>query len=151
MPQTNTSLNLEILDQLPQGIFILRSNDTVGFWNQCLEDWTGILKSTIVGTAIEAHFAHLHTPKYTSRFVPLFAGGPPATFGSQFHPQFLPCSLPSGKPRIQQTIARAIWDELAQEWQALVIIQDISDLHRQVAESQRLRKQAQAEIFSTLR
>ena len=33
-----------------------------------------------------------------------------------------------------------------QEWQALIIIQDISDLHRQAAESQRLRKQAQEEI-----
>ncbi len=147
MPQLDTSLNLEILDHLPQGVFIVRPNGTVGFWNQCLENWTGILKSTIVGNAIETHFAHLNTPKYTSRFEPLFEGGPPATFGSQFHPQFLPCSHPNGQPRIQQTIAKAIWDEPTQEWQALVIIQDISDLHRQVAESQRLRKQAQAEIF----
>ena len=147
MPQLDTPLNLEILDHLPQGVFIVRRIGTVGFWNHCLEDWTGILKSTIVGNSIETHFPHLGTPKYTSRFEPLFEGGPPAIFASQFHPQFLPCALSNGQPRIQQTIAKAIWDEQTQEWQALVIIQDISDLHRQVAESQRLRKQAQAEIL----
>ena len=146
MPQLDTPLNLEILDHLPQGVFILRRNGTVAFWNQCLEDWTGILKSTIVENFIEAHFPHLDTPKYTSRFEPLFQGGPPATFASQFHPQFLPCSLPNGQPRIQQTTAKALWDEPTREWQALVIIQDISDLHRQVSESQRLRKKALEEI-----
>ena len=146
MPQLDTPLNLEILDHLPQGVFIIRQNGSVVFWNQCLEDWTGITKSTIIKHSIDTHFPHLGTPKYTSRFEPLFAGGPPATFASQFHPQFLPCSLPNGQPRVQQTTAKAIWDEPTKEWQALVIIQDISDLKRQVAESQRLRKQAQAEI-----
>ncbi len=146
MPQLESLLNLEVLDHLPQGVFILRQDGTVAFWNHCLEEWTGISKSTTVGHPLVTHFPQLGTPKYTSRFEPLFEGGAPATFASQFHPQFLPCSLPSGQPRIQQTIAKAIWDEPSQEWQALVIIQDISDLHRQVAESHRLRKYAQAEI-----
>ncbi len=146
MSQQDPLLNLVILDHLPQGIFILRPNETVAFWNHCLEDWTGILKSEIEGTPVATHFPHLGTPKYTSRFEPLFQGGPPATFASQFHPQFLPCTLPSGQSRVQQTTAKAIWHERTQEWQALIIIQDISDLHRQVAESQRLRKQAQVEI-----
>ncbi len=146
MPQQDPLLNLVILDHLPQGIFILRPNQTVAFWNQCLEEWTGIPKSAIEGTHVTTHFPHLGTPKYTLRFEPLFQGGPPATFASQFHPQFLPCTHPNGQPRVQQTTAKAIWHGTMQEWQALIIIQDISDLHRQVAESQRLRKQAQAEI-----
>ena len=146
MPELDTPVHLEILDHLPQGVFILRRDGTVVFWNHCLENWTGIHKPAIVGYTLANHFPHLGHPKYTSRFAPLFDGGPPATFASQFHPQFLPCALPSGQPRIQQTMAKTIWDEPSQEWQALVIIQDISDLNRQVAESQRLRKQAQAEI-----
>ncbi len=146
MSRLDTPVNFEILDHLPQGVIILRHDGTVTFWNQCLEDWTGIFKSTIVGTSIDTHFPHLGTPKYTSRLEPLFTGGPPATFASQFHPQFLSCSLPSGQPRIQQTMAKTIWDEPTQAWQALIIIQDISDLNRQVVESQRLRKQAQAEM-----
>jgi len=146
MSQLDGLTNPEISDHLPQGVFILRQNGTVAFWNHCLAEWTGISKSAIVGHLLVTHFPQLGTPKYHSRLEPLFEGGPPATFASQFHPQFLPCSLPNGQPRIQQTIAKAIWDEPTQEWQALVIIQDISDLHRQVAESQRLRKQAQAEI-----
>ncbi len=147
MFQPNSPLSLEILDHLPQGVFIVRRDGIVCFWSQCLVDWTDIPKGTIEGTSLESHFPHLGTPKYTSRFEPLFAGGAPATFASQFHPQFLPCSLSSGQPRIQQTIAKTIWDEPTQEWHALIIIQDISDLHRQVVESQRLRKQAQAEVI----
>jgi PAS domain S-box-containing protein len=145
MPQPDTPRNLEYLDDLPQGIFILRPDGTIAYWNHCLEEWTGLVKNTIVGYPVKDHFPHLDTPKYSSRFELLFQGGPPAIFASQFHPQFLPCTLPDGQRRIQQTIAKAIWDEPTQEWQALVIIQDISTLHRQVAESQRLRKQAQAE------
>ncbi len=152
MSQLDTmSINFEILDHLPQGVIVLLHDGTVVFWNQCLEDWTGILKSTIVGTSIETHFPHLGTPKYTSRLQPLFAGGPPATFASQFHPQFLSSSLPCGQLRIQQTIAKAIWNAHTQEWQALIIIQDISDLHRQVSESHRLRKQAQTEVIERKR
>ncbi len=147
MPQQDPLLNLVILDHLPQGIFILRPNETVAFWNHCLEDWTNIPKSEIEGIPVATHFPHLGTPKYTSRFEPLFQGGPPATFASQFHPQFLPCTLPNGQPRVQQTTAKAIWHETTQEWRALIIIQDISDLHRQAMESQRLRKQAQEEIL----
>ena len=146
MSQVDSTINLEILDHLPHGVFMLRRDGTVAFWNHCLEDWTGILKARIVDHPLTDHFPHLGTPKYTSRFEPLFEGGAPATFASQFHPQFLPCTLPSGQPRIQQTMARTLWDELTREWHALFIIQDISQLHRQVAESQRLRKQAQAEI-----
>ena len=140
MFQPDSPLQLEILDHLPQGVFVLRRDGFVCFWSQCLVDWTDIPKSAIEETPLESHFPHLGTLKYTSRFEPLFEGGPPATFASQFHPQFLPCSLQNGQPRIQQTIAKALWDELKQEWQALVMIQDISDLRRQVVESQRLRR-----------
>lgn len=57
MPPLDTqSHSLHILDYLPQGVFILCREGTVVFWNQCLEDWTGILKFTIVGTPIETNF-----------------------------------------------------------------------------------------------
>ena len=147
MPSPNTPHDpLDVLDHLPQGVFILRPDWTISLWNQCLEEWTGILKQTILGKAIGTHFPHLATFKYTSRIDPLFQGGPPAIFASQFHPQFLPCFLPNGKPRIQHTIAKTLWQESDQEWQALIMIQDISDLHRQVSESQRLRKQTLTEM-----
>ncbi|MEX2493042.1 MAG: PAS domain S-box protein [Nitrospirales bacterium] len=146
MPQLESPFNLEILDHLPQGIFILRQDGTVVFWNHCLEEWTGVSKAAVVGHPLVTHFPRLGTPHYTSRFEPLFTGGPLVTFASQFHPQFLLCTLPNGQPRIQQTIAKSIWNEPNQEWQALVIIQDIADRYRQVPESQRIRKQARPGI-----
>jgi len=137
---------LGVFDHLPQGIFVLQRDWTVCFWNQCLEEWTGISRQTILGNAIGTHFPHLATPKYTSRLDPLFQGGPPAVFSSQFHPQFLPCTLPKGQPRVQHTIAKAFRQNPDHQWYALIIIQDISDLHRQICESRQLRQQTLAEM-----
>ncbi|MEE8126021.1 MAG: PAS domain S-box protein [Nitrospirales bacterium] len=138
--------SLEVLDYLPQGIFSLRPDWTVSFWNQCLEEWTKIPRNTILGSPLGAHFPHLATPKYTSRLEPLFQGGPPAIFASKFHPQFIPCTLPNGQRGVQHTIAKSFWHDSAQEWHALVIIADISDLHRQVHKSQQLQKQTRLEM-----
>ncbi|MDH5574151.1 MAG: hypothetical protein OEY80_01565 [Nitrospirota bacterium] len=147
MNQPNTPHELlGVFDHFPQGIFVLQRDWTVCFWNQCPEEWSGISRQTILGNAIGTHFPHLATPKYTSRLDPLFQGGPPAVFSSQFHPQFLPCTLPKGQPRVQHTIAKAFRHNPDQPWHTLIIIQDISDLHRQICESRQLRQQTLAEM-----
>lgn len=138
--------SFDILDHLPQGVFILRQNWTVGFWNHSLEEWTEIPKTTILGRHIGEFYPTLMTPKYSSRLAALFQGGPPATFSSQFHPQFLPYLATNGLPRVQHTTAIAWWNQQEGTWQALIMIQDVTNLHRQVQESERLRNQTIQEI-----
>ena len=136
----------EILDHLPQGVLILREDWTVSYWNHCLEEWTGISKSEMLGQPIGHLYPHLTTSKYITRLEPLFQGGPPTTFASQFHGQFLPCAYPNGQPRIQHTTAKSIWNEATQSWHALIIIHDVTNLARQVQASELLRKKANEEM-----
>ena len=136
----------EILDHLPQGVLILREDWTVSYWNHCLEEWTGISKPEMLGQPIGHLYPHLTTSKYTTRLEPLFQGGPPTTFASQFHGQFLPCAYPNGQPRIQHTTAKSVWNEATQSWHALIIIHDVTNLARQVQASELLRKKANEEM-----
>ncbi|MGD9850566.1 MAG: PAS domain S-box protein [Nitrospirales bacterium] len=147
MPEpTLHETSFDVLDHLPQGVFILRQDWIVDFWNHSLEEWTAIPKTTILGRPIGDFYPTLITPVYSSRLEALFQGGPPAIFSYQFHPHFLPCLGTNGLPRIQQTVAKALWNQREGTWQALIMIQDVTNLHRQVQESERLRNRTGQEI-----
>jgi len=135
----------DVLNHIPNGVLMLRRDWKVVFWNDSLEHWTRLQREQIIGKPIEDFFPHLVEPQYASRLSPLFEGGPPATFSPQFHGQLIPCSLPDGQPRIQHTIAKAVQSAQGQ-WYALVVIQDVTDMHRQVQELQRRRKQIMADV-----
>ena len=45
---------------------IIQKDYRVLFWNDCLENWTGISKNQIVGTDLANHYPHLKEPKYYS-------------------------------------------------------------------------------------
>ena len=134
-----------VLHHIPNGVLMLRQDWTVVFWNESLEHWTGFPREQIIGKPLRDFYPHLVEPKYASRLTPLFEGGPPATFSPQFHGKFIPCSLAGGQSRIQHTIAKAVQSAQGQ-WYALVVIQDVTDMHRQVQELQRLRKQTMADV-----
>ncbi len=140
-----TKLAFEALNHIPNGALVLRDDLTVMLWNDCLEQWTGILKGQIVGKPIQEFYPHFVQPKYTSRLTPLFHGGPPAIFSPQLHGQLIPSTLPGGQPRIQHTIAKSMQSPKG-IWYALLVFQDVTDLHRQVQELEQLRKQAQANL-----
>ena len=134
-----------VLNHIPNGVLMLRRDWKVVFWNDSLEQWTRLPREEIIGKPIGDFYPHLIEPKYASRLTPLFEGGPPAIFSPQFHGQLIPCSLAGGQPRIQHTIAKAVQSAQG-EWYALVVIQDVTDMHRQVQELQRRRKQIMADV-----
>ena len=135
-----------VLDHIPNGACLLRKDWVVLFWNHCLEEWTGLMREGIVGKKISEFYPHLSSPKYSVRFLPIFEGGPPALFSPQLHGQLLPCTLPSGYVRVQQSIAQAVRGGHGEEWYALLMIQDVTDLYRQIEESTRLEEQAWREV-----
>lgn len=97
-----------VLDSVPVGACLLRDDFVVLFWNTCLEDWTKIPRSQILGAKITAHFPHLNQPKYATRFQQIFAGGPPTIFSSQIHKHLIPATWQDGQQRIQQTTVTAV-------------------------------------------
>ncbi|MBZ8180359.1 sensor histidine kinase [Oscillatoria salina] len=134
-----------VLDRVPIGICVLREDFVVLFWNRCLENWTKIPKTKIMGTDITQSFPHLSEPKYASRLKQIFAGGPPTIFSSQLHKHLIPAWLPNGKLQVQHTTVTA---EPAPEggYYALVSIQDVSDLTQQAQNYRFMRDRALAEV-----
>jgi diguanylate cyclase (GGDEF)-like protein/PAS domain S-box-containing protein len=97
-----------VLDSVPVGACLLRDDFVVLFWNTCLEDWTKLPRSQMLGTNITTHFPHLSQPKYANRFQQIFAGGPPTIFSSQIHKHLIPATWQEGQQRIQQTTVTAV-------------------------------------------
>ncbi|HEY9836993.1 MAG TPA: PAS domain-containing protein, partial [Vampirovibrionales bacterium] len=97
-----------ILDRVPVGACVLREDFIVLFWNSCLEDWTKIAKSEIVGKNLGDRFPHLIQPKYHHRLQQVFEGGPPTIFSSQLHKHLIPAPLPDGEFRIQHTTVTGV-------------------------------------------
>jgi diguanylate cyclase (GGDEF)-like protein len=133
------------LDHVPIGMFVLGKDWTVLFWNTCLEQWTNIPRTEIVGIEIATRFPHLKNPVYRSRLDGVFAGGPPVIFSSQLHKYIIPVPHRDEQMRIQHTTVTAVPASDGAEFYALVAIQDVTDLTYRVYEYRAMRDQAREE------
>jgi PAS domain S-box-containing protein len=138
--------DLEVLDHIPIGICILRKDFVVIFWNRCLEDWTGILRSAMVGTTITKTFPHLQDPKYSMRLYDIFEGGPPTIFSSQLHGYLIPTPLRDGKMSIQHVTVTPVRALGGEGFYALLAIQDVTDLTHRIQDYRTMRDRAFEEI-----
>ena len=133
-----------LFDLLNIGILILRKDFSICFWNHCLEEWTGIKKEEIMGQNLFVRYPALDQPLVKARFPQVFEGGPAVFFSSQFHPHLIPSLLPDGTNRIQKgSVIPVLLDT---EFHAMLIIEDVTDLVRQVAAFRRMRDVAMQEL-----
>ncbi len=132
-----------VVDYVPVGIFVLRADGVVLFWNSCLEKWTGISRDDIVATEIGAHFPRLDEPQYTTRLQNIFAGGPPIFFSSQLHHHIIPSYLPNGEMRVQHTVVTAVPAMDGANFYALFSLHDVTDLTHQVRNYRAMRDRAE--------
>lgn len=139
-----------ILDRMPVGACVLRSDFTVIFWNSCLEDWTRIPRVKILGASIANYFPHLTQPKYASRLRPIFEGGPPTIFSAQLHKHVIPAPLPDGQLRIQHATVTAIPSSEPNTerggFYALLAVQDVTDLTNRLQDYRLMRDRALEQI-----
>ncbi len=138
-------LSLDALDYVPVGVFVIRADLVVLFWNSRLEEWTGIARETIVGDKIVKHFPHLQDTKYMARLEMIFQGGPPAIFSSQFHTYIIPSHLPDGQARIQHSTVMAMPAIEGEGFYALFSLQDVTDMARRVQDYRAMRDHALSE------
>ena len=139
----NHSSPYALLDQVPLGVCVLSSALIVRFWSSTLESWTNIPRRKILGTDLSERFAHLREPRYFQRLKMIFDGGPPTVFSSQLHRHLIPAPLPDGRLRIQHTVVTAIAAESG--FDALLSIQDVTDLTRRLEDHRALHRQALGE------
>lgn len=123
-----TITRFSLLDNMPIGLCVLSQDFVVLFWNRCLENWTKIPRTEILGTNICDRFANLKKSKYQLRFQQVFQSGFPAIFSPQLHQSLIPSILPNGQERIQHTTVNAIAANSGDGFYALIALQDITDL-----------------------
>ncbi len=134
-----------LLDRIPLGNCVLRSDYVVLFWNGCLEEWTKIRRRDILGHSIAEFFPHFEKPLYLRRFEQIFQGAAPTIFSSQFHKHLIPAPLPQGGNRIQHTTITATPALEGDAFYALLSIQDVTELTVQAHNYRQMRDRAIAE------
>jgi PAS domain S-box-containing protein len=139
-------IQFNILDHVPVGVFVLRHDFTVLYWNSTLEDWTGISREKVVGSSIDTYFSHLREPKYAGRLKSIFEGGPPTIFSSQLHQSIIPVTLPNEQAQIQHSTVTAVANPQGSDFYALFAIQDVTDLTNRIHDYRTMRDQALIEI-----
>ncbi|MDA0205480.1 MAG: ATP-binding protein [Acidobacteria bacterium] len=120
-----------VYDYLPVGVMALTRDRRVTIWNQQMESWSGVARSSIINRKLAELFSSFDDVKFSDQLTEVFDIGAPATLSAQFHGQVVPLSLPGGGDRIQQATVVPIPGTDGSTW-ALFAIQDVSDLTLQV-------------------
>jgi diguanylate cyclase (GGDEF)-like protein len=116
------------LDYLPLGLVLLDADLRVLFWNDCLEEWTGIERSEVLGSRLSQRFPHFAEPRYLARLATVLATGAPTVLSSQLHPHLLPCPLRGGRQRVLHTVAAAVPAVDTRGSHLLLALQDVTSL-----------------------
>ncbi len=133
---------INLLDYIPQGVFIINKNLSVLAWNRCLENWSKVNKDEIIGKKIDEFFPHIAEPLVYERIKGIFEGGPPTIFSSQLHKSIIPSTNNNGIERIQHTIVTAVQLN-TKEYVAMFAIQDVTDFTLRMRKHFLLSKQLQ--------
>ncbi len=117
-----------VLDFVPLGVVVIDRAFRVLFWNACIEDWSEIPRTQIVGADLRSRFPHFAEARYVGRINELFLGGAPTVFSSQLHPHILPSRLRSGRLRVQQTFAVAVPSTDGKGCDVMLAVTDVTNL-----------------------
>ena len=89
-----TTVDSSSLDALPHGFLQVDAHDRVVIWNQRLEEWTGLLRTSALNRTLEELFPA--EKKFASLLARARASRQPQVLSQTFHHRFLPVPLPSG-------------------------------------------------------
>jgi len=66
---------IDVLDKIPMGIFVINYDFELQFWNRTMAGWTGESSKILGRKDIREVFTKLKYPKYLTRINMLFDGG----------------------------------------------------------------------------
>ena len=134
-----------ILDHVPLGVVLLDANYRVVFWNKCLEYWTGLGETEIMGKDLRAQFPMITEKRFATRIESVLRGGPPIIFSSHIHKYLIPAKLPDGSHRLQHVTISPM-REPDDAFLAMFMIQDVTEVNTRLIQ----RKQAEDELRRVL-
>ncbi|MCQ1538794.1 PAS domain S-box protein [Methanocalculus taiwanensis] len=133
-------------DAMPGGICVIDHEKRILVWNRTLAGWSGSSAEEMINRNLLEAFPHLASPAYRIRIEQVLEGGPPAIFSSQLHRFFLPFTTNDGTPRIQQTSVIGHPGREGEPLHAMIIIEDVTELDREIHSARKLRDLALREV-----
>jgi len=135
-----------VLDKVPLGVLVLDQQYRVLFWNECLENWTGILRRDTLGRDARQAFPEFNRPSVSRRVESVFRAGVPTVFSPQLHAPLIPCEIAPGAFRVQYITVTSVPNPAGAGFLAVFSIQDITDLTRRLEESRSTARELAAEL-----
>ena len=136
----------DVLDKVPVGILVLDPQYRILFWNECLENWTGILSRDLLGQDARERFPSVANSSFSKRIERVFRDGVPTVFSPQLHSPFIQCEITPGVFRVQYITVTSIPNPNAPGFLGVFSIQDITDLTRRLDESRRTERELAIEL-----
>jgi len=130
-------------DHIPVGVYVIDKDYIVRFWNNCMEDWTGIHKDYIEGDDLGNNFPSFNESRYRSRIESVFNGGPPIILSARLHKDIFPSPLPNGELRVLNTTVTAVPASDGNSYDALFVAEDITERKRSEDASIRAKKEVE--------
>ncbi len=136
----------DVLDKVPMGVLVLDPRYSIVFWNECLENWTGLLRGRLLATDVRLHFPQIAKPAFSRRIERVFRDGVPTVFSPQLHAPFIECEVAPGVLRVQYITVTSIPNQSGAGFLAVFSIQDITDLTRRLDESRGAERKLASEL-----
>ena len=138
--------NEVVLDRLPLGVCLLRQDWTVVFWNRCLENWSDVPRSRIVGQSLLAMFPFLVLTEYEKCLQKIFDGGEDAVLSSEEHGLVFPFGPGRKENRYQRVHMTGVSSDALDGVHAMMTVEDVTDLCLQVKGYQASQERAKREL-----
>lgn len=131
---TDIRQHFSVLDHVPLGICVVKSDFSVIFWNKTMEEWTGMAAGQMLGKNVTLVCPGLDRPICKTRLDSLFDDGIPVVFSSRLHKSIFPVKLPNGEPRIHKITVSAVSLERDEKFGALFSVEDVTGLSRTMSD-----------------
>ena len=128
------------------GILVLDPEYRILYWNECLENWTGIHRAQLLESDARVSFPSIAKSSYSKRIERVFRDGVPTVFSPQLHSPFIQCEVAPGVSRVQYITVTSIPSGSRSGFLAVFSIQDITDLTRRLDESRTTARELSSEL-----
>ena len=145
-PPDTATQRFDLLNQVPVGVCIINKNYEVLFWNVQLEFWLNIPASHIEHRKITDFFPKFREIRYAMRIANVFSGGAPEIFSSHLHTSLFLSENTTDKHFVHHTIVTATPSHIPNENNAMITVEDVTELTKRHAEQRHLKEQALLEI-----
>jgi PAS domain S-box-containing protein len=138
----NIPENCGVLVNLPVGVFAVDTDFNIRFWNRRMEIWTGLSAGEVLDKSLTELFPHIEDDLFIERLNDSIYRHIPQYFSSSLGLSIISEDITSGRPMEQRTSIVPYRGTEDNRDYALIVIEDISDLKKEVEAYRRMKDRA---------